>query len=514
MTMKPGHARQKSGISVLLIACLFIYLTGAIQANESTSGNTKATATPAKNTEKKILYWVAPMDPNFRRDKPGKSPMGMDLIPVYDDGGTGDQGSSGSDGPVVRLTPEMIDKLGVRTADVILGDLPRRIDTVGYVDYDESHLSRITTRADGWIDRLAVNSIGERVRKGQVLFTVFAPTLVNAQEEYRQALSNGNKALVQASRERLIALGISEDQIANLEKTRRVQQWIEIRSPQNGIVTTLNIREGNYIKPSTMAMELADLNSVWVVAEVFEKQADWVRLGDDAVMKLPYLPGRVWNGRVAFIYPALDPKTRTLQVRLQFDNPGELIKPNMYAKITLLANPKRDSLSIPREALIRTGSGDQVIMALGDGKFAPRKVIEGIESGDNIEILNGLKAGEKVVTSAQFLIDSEASFKASMLRMTDTDNESNATDSNKSISDINGEGTVSALDADKHSITLMHEPIAALNWPAMTMTFAVREGVTLAGIKAGDRIGFSLEKKGPDYVITQIATAVKQEAKP
>ena len=500
-----------AGMIALLLFSLSAFMAGKLYAVEPTSDEGKTVPTATKKQERKILYWVAPMDPNFRRDKPGKSPMDMDLIPVYDDG---EQTVADGNAPVVKLSAAMIDKLGVRTASVIEGDLPRRIDTVGYVNYDESHLSRVTTRADGWVDQLAVSSVGERVQKGQRLFSVFSPTLVNAQEEFRQALISGNHNLVQASRERLVALGISKDQIKKLEKTRRVQQWIGVHAMQNGIVTALNIREGSYIKPATIAVELANLNSVWVLAEVFERQADWVRIGDAAVMKLTYLPGREWKGQVAFIYPGLDPKTRTLQVRLRFDNPGEIIKPNMYAKITLLANPKHNTLSIPREALIRTGAGDHVIMSLGQGRFAPRKVTEGIESGENIEILKGLSAGESVVTSAQFLIDSEASFKASMLRMTGGDSDSKDSSSHPSSSGISGEGKVTAVDAEKHNITVLHGPVAALSWPAMTMTFAVKEGVTLAGIMAGDHIGFTLEKSGADYIISQIESVSEQGARP
>jgi Cu(I)/Ag(I) efflux system membrane fusion protein len=357
-----------------------------------------------------ILYWVAPMDPNYRRDKPGKSPMGMDLIPVYAD-------AAGGDGDQIRIAPEVVQNLGVRTAVAERTRLWRGIDTVGYVDYDESRVSHIHLRTEGWIEHLAVQSEGERVARGERLFNLYSPKLVNAQEEYLQALKLDNKGLRQASRDRLLALGVSGDHITQLQKTRRALQNIPVYAPQDGVVATLPVREGMFIKPVARVMSLADLSSVWLLAEVFERQADWIKVGQPADVSLPYQPGSKWEGRVEYIYPALDPKTRTLKVRLRFDNPEEILKPNMYANVMIYGGPKEDTLVIPIEALIRTGREERVVLALGDGQFASRRVSAGMESGGWIEILDGLAAGDAVVTSGQFLIDSEANLKASLQRM-------------------------------------------------------------------------------------------------
>ncbi len=362
--------------------------------------------------EKKVLYWVAPMDANYQRDKPGKSPMGMELVPVYADATAGD---------AITISPEVIQNLGVRTTKVENSRLWRGIDTVGYVDFDESKVSHIHLRTEGWIENLVVRSEGERVKKGDRLFDFYSPELVNAQEEFVQALAVGNKGLVSASAERLLALGISKQQIAVLRVNRKVRQTIAVFAPQDGVVSTLPVREGMFIKPAMKVMSLADLSSVWLLAEVFERQANWVSMGDSAQVTLSYLPGRQWQGKVEYIYPSLDPKTRTLKVRLRFDNPEEALKPNMYANVKIFGGAKNDILVIPMEALIRTGRNERVIVALGEGRFEARTVNAGIESGDWVEIVSGLKAGEEVVVSGQFLIDSEASIKASLNRMSKPD---------------------------------------------------------------------------------------------
>jgi Cu(I)/Ag(I) efflux system membrane fusion protein len=365
--------------------------------------------------ERKILYWVAPMDSNYRRDEPGKSPMGMDLVPVYDEAG----------GASVKISPAVENNMGVRTATVQRDRLWRRIDTVGYVDFDETRITHIHMRTKGWIEKLMVKSEGERVKKGQLLFEMYSPDLVNAQEEYVQALKSGSKGLIKASRERMNALGISAQQINQLNRTRKVDQYVRVYASQDGIVSLLKVREGMFVQPAIEVMSLADLSSVWLLAEVFESQADWVKEGQFADVHLSYLPGKVWEGRVEYIYPSLSQKTRTLKVRLRFDNPGEQLKPNMYADVTIYGGAKKDVIVIPREALIRTGNEQRVILSQGKGRYTPRDVIAGIESGDWIEIISGLNVGDTVVTSGQFLIDSEASLKASIARMSDTDSQVN-----------------------------------------------------------------------------------------
>jgi len=439
--------------------------------------------------EKKAKYWVAPMDASYRRDKPGKSPMGMDLVPVYED----DSGSG------VKISPVVENNMGVRTKAVTKGFLWRRIDTVGYVDFDENKISHVHLRTKGWIEKLYVKSEGERVKKGQLLFKVYSPELVNVQEEYVQALGTGNRRLISASRERMLAIGVPVSLMATLKKTRKVSQYVPVYARQNGIVAKLNVREGMFVMPSREVMSLADLKSIWILAEVFESQADWVKVGKSAEVRLSYLPGRSWEGKVEYVYPSLDSKTRTLKVRLRFDNPDEALKPNMFADVVIYGGASRNTLIIPREALIRAGDEDRVIVSLGNGRFEARKVVAGIESGELIEILSGLREGEVVVTSGQFLLDSEASLKASMVRMS-----APGSQDRKIAEMIHGQGSVLSVIAGEHKIKLSHEPIKKLGWPAMEMFFKVKKSIALEGISPQDKVTFMLKEDKDGYIITSI----------
>ena len=452
--------------------------------------------TAVASEDKEILYWVAPMDPNYRRDKPGKSPMGMDLIPFY----------AGEDagGSTVTISPAVVQNLGVRTAMSERTRLWRGIDTVGYVDFDESKVSHIHLRTEGWIEKLVIESEGDRVKKGEFLFDVYSPLLVSAQEELVTAIATGNKNLIAASKERLSALGISQKQIRELQKTRKVRQIISVYSPQDGVVSRFPVRDGMFVKPTQDVMTLADLSSVWLLAEVFERQAEWVEVGQPAEVRLSYIPGRVWKGKVEYIYPTLDAKTRTLKVRLRFDNPDEKLKPNMYANVKIFGGAKEDTIVIPLEALIRTGREERVIIALGDGRFEARTVIAGIESGEYVEILEGLDANEKVVTSGQFLIDSEASMRASLNRMSDPQDAESSDASDSSAKAVSGSGVIQEINADGNTVNLKHEAIDALGWPAMTMDFSVMPDVDLSKLSVNEGVMFQLEKHGDSYMIISI----------
>ncbi len=402
-------------ISLLVVVLLLGMGIGITIGNRLSSENDSVVneqGVSGSHTRGKVkpLYWVAPMDPNFRSDQPGKSPMGMDMVPVYADG-------NDDVGTTVKISPEVVNNLGVRTTVVQRGPLTRNITTVGYLDYDETRISHIHTRTEGWIERLSVRAEGEQVKKGQVLFELYAPTLVNAQEEYLQALAGANQLLLAASRERLQALGVSPSQVERLKKDRKAAQRVKFYASQSGVLSRLNVREGMFVKPDTEVMSLANLDQVWLLVEVFERQANWVKTDQVAEARLPSLPDRLWTGAVEYIYPDLDPVTRTLRVRLRFDNTERLLMPNMYAHVEIYGEPKEDVLSIPREAVIRGASQTRVIVALGDGRFEAREIIAGMESNDRVEVQSGLKAGEEVVVTSQFLIDSEASLRASLQRL-------------------------------------------------------------------------------------------------
>jgi Cu(I)/Ag(I) efflux system membrane fusion protein len=371
--------------------------------------------------ERKILYYQAPMDPNYRSDEPGKSPMGMDLVPVYADQAGGDAG-------VVSIDPRIVNNLGVRTSQVGLGPLSRRIETVGYVGYDEDTVHHVHTRVDGWIEELSIKAAGDPVTRGQSLFALYSPTLVNAQEEYLAALTSRNPALHEASRKRLAALGVDAGEIKRLDAERTVKQRQRIYAESDGVVAELGVREGIYVTPATDVMSIADLDRVWVLGEVFERQSAWVKPGQRAEVELDYLPGERLAGTVDLVYPELDPKTRTLTVRLRFENPTESLRPNMFARVTIYGAPTAPVLHVPREALIRGGAINRVVLALGDGKFRAQAVEVGIEAGDRIEIRSGVGVDDRVVTSGQFLIDSESNIETALARMGTADAGSSQSD--------------------------------------------------------------------------------------
>ncbi len=438
--------------------------------------------------KRKPVKYRHPMNPTIFSDTPAKDDMGMDYIPVYAEGG------DDSADPGFTISPEVVNNLGVRTAPVERGDLSRRIETVGYIDYDERALSHVHLRASGWVESLKVRTLGERVRRGDLLLEVYAPDLVNAQREYLQALEGIQQSLKVSARDRLLALGVPESQIQQVEKERRVNQMTAVYARQDGVVSALNIREGMYVTPEMELMTLADTSIVWVRIDVFEQQAGWLAVGQNAEVRLPYAPGEVWEGKVEYIYPEVDAKTRALRARLRFPNPGDRLKFNMFADIVIYAAPLTKVLSIPREALISTGTEQRVIMALGEGRFKAQPVKVGIESGDRVEIRSGLQEGGQVVTSAQFLLDSESSVRASLQRLTAPPKP-----------EIWTEGVINAVEADSRTVNVTHEPIPALNWPTMTMDFPVSQSVRLEGLKPERRLRFRISE-GADgrYVIDAV----------
>jgi len=393
-----------------------IFLLGAVLASMvvgiligRTTGQT-ADTTDGSSSQPVVPYWVAPMDPNYRRDEPGKSPMGMDLVPVYDNAADGGAG-------LISIDPTIVNNLGVRTAEAELGVLSRRIDTVGYVDYDEDTVHHVHTRVEGWIENLVTKATGDPVSKGQLLFEIYSPTLVGAQEEFLTAQRSENDLLISASAARLAALGVDANEIERLRSEKAIRHRTPVYAESNGIIAHLGVREGIFVTPATEVMSVAELDRVWVMAEVFERQAAWVEAGQSAIVEFDYLPGQQWNGVVDYVYPELDPKTRTLTVRLRFENTSAALRPNMFSRVTIFASGFGEVVHVPREAVIRGGSVDRVVVALGEGRFRSRPVTIGIESGDRIAIRRGLSAGDLVVVSGQFLIDSESNIASAFDRM-------------------------------------------------------------------------------------------------
>ncbi len=476
---------MKVGILVIAVVALAIGFAAGKFLPTPTPETSAAITTGDPEAERKIDYWVAPMDPNFRSDSPGKSPMGMDLIPVYEGEGAG----GGNDDVAIRIGPNIVNNLGVRTAAVERGDFSPNISTVGYIEFNEGSVFHVHLRTDGWIEDLKVRSIGERVKKGDLLFRLYSPTIVNAQAELLQALSRGRTTLINAAEERLDALGVNASYIKRLKRSGKASRTIPVYAPQDGVVYALNVGDGMYAMPSKTILSMADLSSVWVLADVFESDAHAIEPGLPANMTLSYLPGERWDGEIEYVYPTVDPKTRTLKVRLRFDNPGERLKPDMYADVTMHGRPSTNVLSVPRQALIRTGQSERVIVEAEEGAFRPVLVKAGIESGDRVAILEGLSGGERVVVSGQFLIDSESSLSGALARL-----EAGEPNDMASNAEIRAEGVVNAVMPGERKVNVTHAPIPALGWPQMTMDFAVAPSVDLAAISDAQHVQFELEK--------------------
>jgi len=335
--------------------------------------------------------------------------MGMNLIPVYEEATT----AAG----IITISPDVVNNLGVKTEEARLEVWHSNIPTVGYVQYDADKLVHIHPRVEGWIETLYVTAEGDPVEQGQALYEIYSPVLVNAQNELMLAIERKNIKLIAAAKDRLSALQLPADTIERLEKTRTVQQAVTFYAPQQGVVDNLNVRAGFYVQPGTRIMSIGSLAEVWVEAEVFERQLPLLSDGAAVEMTLDYVPGKVWLGEVDYIYPTLDEKTRTVKVRLRFANEQRELRPNMFAKISITSVSIEKTLIVPSDAVIRTGALDRVVLALGEGRFRSQEVSIGRVSGFNTEIISGLNAGDTVVSSALFLLDSESSKSADFRRM-------------------------------------------------------------------------------------------------
>lgn len=466
----------------VLIAAIAGALIGALAMWLSLGNQTTTGAEP------KPLYWVAPMDPNYQRDEPGKSPMGMDLIPVYADAGEGVKDAPGT----VKISPEVVNNMGVRTAAVRSGRINAEILTVGYVEYDENRRVELSPRVEGWVEKLHIRAVGDPVSRGQPLYAIYSPVLVNAQEEYLLARKRKSTPLVAAAEDRLRALQVPEGAIKRLRESGRAARTITISAPQSGVVDQLMVREGMYVKPGMSLMSITMLEHVWVIGEVFERQAATVHKGDAVTVQIDYLPGREWVGKLDYIYPALNTKTRTAQVRVHVDNSDGALKPGMLAQMRIDTGSGTESLLLPREALIRTGMQTRVVLALGEGKYRSVAVKVGRISDLNVEVLSGLVKGDRVVTSAQFLIDSESSKTADLKRMT------NPNDSDATAESVWVEARIESVMIDHRMVSLAHAPIEAWQWPAMTMNFTAEEGVDLGTLKTGTSVRAELVRTGED----------------
>ncbi len=381
--------------------------------------------TPIKNDnkkssgERKIIYWRAPMDPNEIYDAPGKSKMGMDLVPVYED----EAGGSG----IVTIDPEVQQNMNIKTAKVEVKQLSSKVTTNGVLATNETSEYIVTTRINGWIEKLYVNYTGQQISKGSKLMDIYSPELVSAQQELLTALSYQNSVnesslksiresgneLVKNSMRKLELLEVSDDEIKRLIDTREVKTYLTLYAQKSGTVLEKNIVDGQKVMGGMPLLKIANLSTLWLMADIYEYELAKVKVGSKASVIFNFLPGKIYEGRVSFIYPTLDTKSRTVKIRIELNNRGEL-KPSMFANITIEGEDLGKKPVVPENAIIRSGLKDVVIISLGDGKFKPQEVKLGGYANGYYQVLSGLSEGNTIVTSAQFLIDSESNLKSAI----------------------------------------------------------------------------------------------------
>ena len=470
-----------------------------------TSATPTAAPPKADASGRRILYWHDPMYPQQKFDKPGKSPfMNMDLVPVYAD--------AASDEGAVAVSPRVRQSLGLRTATAEPTEFKQEVSAVGYVQADERRIARADVRIAGWVEKLHVRAVNDPVRAGQVLAEIYSPDLYAAQEEYlfarRMAKENAaDETLSRSARRRLELLGMPGAAIERLETSGAVSRRVPLLAPISGILTELGVREGAMVQPGMAAFTLTDLSSVWVTVEVPEAQAAVLREGQRAEVRVQTLPGSAFEGKIDYIYPELNQQTRTVKARITLANRGHALKPGMFANV-LLAVARRKAVTVPSEAVIQTGTRMVVIVQEGE-QFRVAAVKTGAEADGRTEILSGLKEGEKVVASGQFLIDSEASLRGALARLEGADEPKPAAAAPAASKGAHrGMGRVTDVNVAKGRIELEHDPIPSLKWPKMTMEFAVGDKDALTRFKRGDAVEFDVrgepDKQG-DYVIERLA---------
>ncbi len=423
---------MNKNIIITAVVMLMIGVAAGYLLTPSEEASTQATLKQSSSMAKEPVFYRNPMNPSITSPVPAQDEMGMDYIPVYADDG----GDTSVPAGTVTIDPTVVQNIGVRTTAAKLTTLSRTIRTVGRVAFDEERVARLHPKYDGWVEKMFINKTGDRVRKNTMLMAIYSPQLVATQEEYLLALNNaeilknspfpdvreGAQSLLRSARERLQLLDVPKHQIKQLESKRKIMKGLHIHSPFDGIVMKIGAREGQRITPETELYMIADLSRVWVIVDLYEDDLPWVREGDTAEMKVAGIPGRTFTGKVSYIYPYMEAKTRTVKMRLEFDNPELALKPDMFANVSVQAGKQIDALIVPSEAIIRTGEQEQVFVQRGPGKYEPRKVVIGVDSEGQVQILKGIKAGEIVVTSSQFLIDSESKLKEATAKMLEAQN--------------------------------------------------------------------------------------------
>jgi Cu(I)/Ag(I) efflux system membrane fusion protein len=518
---------------IILLVSIVVVVSIVSAGSYSLGKRTSVVSAPvtAAKVERKILYYRNPMGLPDTSPVPKKDAMGMDYVPVYD-------GDTVQEDGAVNISVEKVQKLGVKSEAATLRSLNKTIQATGRIEIDERRTYTIAPKFEGWVERLYVNSTGETVGRGQALFDVYSPELVSAQREYVLAaqgeakLANadeetkaGMKQLAEASLARLKNWDITPGEINQLT-TGKSRRSLTYYAPVSGIVLEKKAVQGMRFMPGEALYQIADLASVWVLADISEQDIGQVKTGSEAQVSIGAYPDKSFKGRITFVYPTLNSATRTVQVRVEIANPQGLLKPSMFANVMLPVGSNTQVLTVPTSAVIDSGTRQVVLVQLAQGRFAPRTVKLGSRSNDYVEILDGLAVGEQVVTSALFLIDAESNLKAALDGLgahtahggstpvvEDHAVLAAPTEPKKSPAIIahQGLGILEAINADG-TVSITHEPIKSLGWPGMTMNFAMTNSSLAAGIKSGSKITFELIERKPDeWVIIKLQALAKQQ---
>jgi RND family efflux transporter MFP subunit len=523
--------KRGAGLAAGVVAAAVVAIAAAAAGywlgsrNDARPGDASvAPAGPHEAGKRKLLYYRNPMGLPDTSPVPKKDPMGMDYVPVY----AGEDEETGSANGI-RISPEKVQKLGVRTEAAQVRSLDRVVRASGRVEPDERRLFTITPKFEGYVERLHVNVTGQAVAKGQPLFEVYSPELVSAQREYAIAARGvaalkdagsqaqaGMQQLADSSLQRLKNWDISDEQIKQLAQSGEAKRTLTFRSPVAGIVTEKKALQGMRFMPGETLYQVADLSTVWVVADVFEQDIGLVKAGAKAKVRIGAYPGKTFEGAVTYVYPTLTADTRTVPVRIELANAGLLLKPAMFAQIELSVAGKGRVTTVPLSAVIDSGTRQIVLVARGEGRFEAREVKLGARGDTHVEIVEGVKDGEPVVVAANFLIDAESNLKAAVGGFGSSGHNghgeagqggASAGKAAKSVSH-QADGTVDSVDAKAGSVMLEHGPVATLKWPAMTMEFKLANGSLLKELQPGSKVTFEfIERQPGEWVITGVTPA-------
>ncbi len=484
---------------------------GQSDSGAPAAGNDSTSTSTSADDANRILYYRNPMGLPDTSPEPKKDSMGMDYIPVYAHELEATAGQ-------IRISTEKVQKLGVRTQLAQLRVLDRTVRAAGRIEPDERRVYAVAPRFEGYVEHLHVNVTGQPVEKGQALFEVYSPELVSAQREYLIAsqglellkdaapqAQEGMRQLASASLMRLKNWDISAEQIQALAQSGESRHTLTVRAPASGIVTAKNTLEGMRFMPGEMLYQITDLSRVWVVADVFEQDIGLLATGAKARVHINAYPDKVFEGTVTYVYPTLNAQTRTIPVRVELPNPDLLLKPAMFAQVELAVGMAGKVITVPTSAVIDSGTRRILLVEVQEGRFEPREVKLGQRSDYDIEVLEGVKEGESVVVAANFLIDAESNLMAAIGSFGGAD--STAADVSNKVGH-QADGVLEAVDADNASVSVTHDPIPSLKWPAMTMDFMLANPGLVTGIDAGTAIRFEFVERGPgEWVITTLTPA-------